>query len=334
MFHINTTRLRTLIVLSILVAMLPNISIAQTPAPINPDKSGTQFGTLRTNPPIPGPNQEVKIRLEAYGVDIGNARIIWSVDGVPQKEGYGITEFTTKTKALGEKMVVSVTAFTPVGRRIDQEVALEAAEVDILWEAQTYVPPFYKGKALPTHASKIKVTALPRLNTVVSDPKKYSYKWTINRTGVVGQGLGKNSTMIAAGKPKQKIVVGVEVAKLNESAKGQTTLDIETSEPRIDFYEDAPLLGVRTQSAIDFNSTIIGSEANIRAVPYYFSIDDYRNNKLRFEWLIDGRTPGINPGDLVTITNDMSGNIDLRIRNTSRLLQDAKKGALITLTDK
>jgi hypothetical protein len=159
--------------------LLPLAVLAQTQSlPISNQKVlSTKFSTLRTSPEFPGPNTKIKVRIEAYGVDIGNAKIIWSIDGVPTYEGNGLTEISFTTKNLGEKTVVTVTAFTTVGRRLDDEITIEPAEVDLLWEAKTYVPPFYKGKALPTYASDVRVTAMPRLGSVTADPNEYSYVW-------------------------------------------------------------------------------------------------------------------------------------------------------------
>src|SRR5688572_16598777 len=70
---------------------------------------------------------------------------------------------------------------------------LKAQEVDLLWQAETYTLPFYKGKALWSKESRVKLLAIPR-GPGVGNPLNLTYKWTKNGT-VLGNinGVGKNT---------------------------------------------------------------------------------------------------------------------------------------------
>jgi len=61
-----------------------------------------------------------------------------------------------------EQINRSISIILDSTHRIDKEIVIEPAQLDILWEStDSYVPPFYEGKALPSIESTIKVVALP-----------------------------------------------------------------------------------------------------------------------------------------------------------------------------
>src|SRR3990167_742525 len=66
-----------------------------------------------------------------------------------------------------------------------------AQSVDILWQGDTYTPPFYKGKSLWSNQSRITFVAIPQ---GLGNPASLNYKWTKNGT-VLGNinGIGKNT---------------------------------------------------------------------------------------------------------------------------------------------
>jgi len=70
---------------------------------------------------------------------------------------------------------------------------LRAQEVDILWQGETYTPPFYKGRALWSSQSRITFLAIPH-GAGIGNPANLTYRWTQNGT-VLGNinGIGKNT---------------------------------------------------------------------------------------------------------------------------------------------
>jgi len=71
--------------------------------------------------------------------------------------------------SLGEKKTVTIKVVSRRGGYLEEKITFQPALVDLMWEANTYTPPFYKGKALTSSKSSITVTAIPQLKT--SDKK-------------------------------------------------------------------------------------------------------------------------------------------------------------------
>jgi hypothetical protein len=299
---------------------------------------GTAFAALdlvniKTTPKTPGENQDVTISLEAYAADLDSAKIIWYVDKDPQKEGIAEKTFTVHTGELGQKMTVDIVIFTAAGAKIDKQIIIAPSEIDVLWEAQTFTPPFYKGKALPTFKSLIRVTAIPRWNALQSDPTQFSYKWTYNRTQGVGGGLGRNSVVVLAGWPDSQVPIAVETTLPEAKWIGYENKTIPTSNPKLLFYEQAPLLGIQYDHALSGVSNVSGNEFAIHAVPYFFSTDNYLNNELVYTWKINRNNvvAGMDPMKMMIPKQGKGAEsyaVGLRIQSPKRILQegDAQAG--------
>ena len=70
----------------------------------------------------------------------------------------------------------------------------------VAYEAlQSYVPPFYEGRSLPSTGAMVRVTALPQIsdNGVPLDPTSLSFVWFLNDTVLTSvSGTGKQSANI------------------------------------------------------------------------------------------------------------------------------------------
>jgi len=304
--------------------------------------------TFRTNPKTPGPSQLVTISIQSYAVDLESANLTWYVDKEVVANGIGEKNIQTMTKNLGETVTINVVILAANGARYDKQFLLRPIEIDLLWEADTFVPHFYKGKALPTYKSIVKLSAVPRFNAFSSDPSKYSYTWTTNQIQGLGQGLGKQSVLVPMKYSGSS--VPVEVTVIDSASDDQSTTTASTlsdggsaSErivavnPLILFYEDAPLLGIRSNRALSSAATTNGINFTLRAVPYFFSNDDIANTSLIYTWQQDRQklAPGIDPNVLVLGkegTAAQSSTIGLMIQNSKRILQSANAGVTVNFT--
>lgn len=322
----NISALMLLVVIGMVV---PTISFAAN------DVLDTLIST-RLSPKVPGANEDVTISINSYTMDIDGSNIIWYVNKDAFKNGVGLRTVTIHTGDFGERSVVDIVIMTPTGRKINKQIVVAPAEVDVLWEAQTYTPPFYKGKALPTYKSLVKVTAIPRFNSLTSDPSQYYYNWTYLRTLGVGKGLGKSSALVPMGFANTPIPVNVEVSLPTTDWVGSKLTTITATNPKLMFYEQAPLLGTQFNSGLPQKINGEGNQFIVRAVPYFFSTDDYDNGNLMYTWTVSSaqRVPGTDP---TTLTLKKSGTalqtfpVMLRIQNQKRVLQQGSAVSTITL---
>lgn len=286
------------------------------------------------SPETPGPNESIKVKLEAYGIDLGASSIIWVIDGTPVAEGVGIETYTITTKEVGVPTKLDIVITPPSKEVVKKSITIVPGEVDLLWEADTYVPPFYKGKALPTHASDVRFSAFPRFGNETNQSGVH-YRWVADRTRSVGDGVGRSSAIYKAAGKGRKIVMGVEVTDSKSGGTGRSTVEVSSVEPQVVFYEDRPLLGLSFERSLKNNTQIDGTTAVVRAVPYFFSTSDYVNGKLLYLWSSGGmRIPNnVQPNQVIVDSPGVAA-IELRIRNSVRVMQDTYRAIKFTLNNK
>lgn len=309
-------------------------------APLSVFAAGLDLIIISTNPKTPGPNEDVTITLNSYAVDLNTATIIWFVNKNPSKQGIAEKTLTIHTGDLGTKTIVDITILGNTGK-ISKQIVIAPAEVDMLWEAQTYTPPFYKGKALPSYKSLVRVTAIPRFNALTSDPSQFYYKWTYNKIQGAGEALGMNSIILPMGFDDSKIPVAVTVNLPGTDWSGYKLTNIPGHEAKLVLYEQAPLLGIQFNHALLTNQTPkvgTGNTFNIHAVPYYFSTDNLLNGELIYTWNVNNSNvvPGLDPLNMILTKQskaEESFTVSLRAQNPKRILQEGRARASIVLPE-
>src|SRR3989339_2090015 len=130
-------------------------------------------------PPNPAPNENVTINLKSYAYDLNSVLISWSLNGKASALGIGKKSFSTVAGKAGEEKNVVVTISLPDGTT-DTKITIKPSVMVLLWQANdSYVPPFYKGKAMPTLGSQIKIVAMPEIRngTQIVNSKNIVYVW-------------------------------------------------------------------------------------------------------------------------------------------------------------
>lgn len=292
--------------------------------------------TVAATPNTPSPGQKVTIAVNSYAINLDSADITWYVDKVPAKNGTGAKSLELITPNFGDPRIIDIVIMTIDKRRFDKQFTLKPLEVDILWEADTYTPPFYKGKALPTFKSLVKVSAIARFTGLTSNPLDYYYTWTMQGSTGLGEGLGRTSALVPMGWPNAQIPVKA-MATIGSDI-GSATQFVPAVDTKVLFYEQAPLLGVRFNKILPNSVTTSNSEFTIRAVPYFYSNDNMRNSELVYTWKQgNNRIPqGYNP-NLLTIKRGATAagatGISLSVQNRKRILQLGDTEAIINFTD-
>ena len=136
---------------------------------------------LNISPQYPSPNQDVNATLNSHVVNLNKANISWSVNDQEMSRGIGKKSFSFRVGDTGSLTVLSVTVETIEGQNILKTLTIRPAGVDILWQAyDSYVPPFYKGKALAPSQGTFKVVAIPNLvnQSGKVNINNLSYAWT------------------------------------------------------------------------------------------------------------------------------------------------------------
>ena len=244
------------------------------------------------DPENPAPNQNVTITLSSYVDDLHSTLVTWSVNGRKSTSGIDVTTFSVTAPLLGQAETVVATISLPDGD-LNETILIKPSIMVMLWQAEdSYVPPFYEGKALPTPSSEIKVVAMPEIKNGSGfiNSNNLVYTWQLDQNNQENDsGYGKNSFTYASDFLDDSNDVSVDVASLDQQSTTEGAVNIKTVAPKIDFYNDDPTLGPVWQQAMFGGYQILGNTAVIQAAPYFVSPKDFRIPFLTFTWSVNGQ---------------------------------------------
>ena len=294
-------------------------------------KAISDYLDIKVSPQTPGPNESVKITIESYLADLYKATMTWSLDGKIVEKGLGKMVFNFQNGPSGKTTRVSVTVTTNTGYTLTKEFLFTPVGITILWEADTYTPPFYKGKALMVPQARVRVAAVPDTAGPGSPlgAGNFVYTWKKNDTvWADASGYGKNVFSFVGPIPLSKIDVRVAVSSLDDSTKSELRVNVPLSRPFILFYEKHPLLGVLYNRPLGSEYALNKKEFSISAEPYFFSNEDPRTPTLKYNWEINGKTVQKH-SRTVTIRNDTGAKGDssvlLTMRGIAKTFQNASQ---------
>lgn len=262
-----------------LVAAAPLAYAQTTPAPIQ----------YVVSPETPGPNTQVTISASGIGSFLGSATITWSVDGKVVSSGIGARNLTFTTGSLGTQTHVHVDINSSTDGTFSNDWVFSPSSVNMLWEADTSVPPLYRGKALYSGGSTLRVVAFPSI--VVKGKglpsNSLSFQWTVNDSPAPQQsGLGQNSLVFAGDELQQQEDVAVTVY-YGASKVGFGEVIIPATAPQILVYDKDPLRGLLLDTALPSALSLSAKEFTIQAVPYFFANSSLLSGAAAYAWTLN-----------------------------------------------
>lgn len=298
----------------------------------NLESLGGQSGVLqiRTVPARPAPNQLVTIIIESFSTDLDRAGISWFLNNNLAKEASGQKSFSFKTGGPGSISNILIVVKTFGGEMIQETLNIRPASVDVLWEAESYTPPFYKGKSLYPFQGTVKVVALPNIITSgggTLNAKNLVYNWKVDgHPAAEASGYGKNFIFFTGDTPLKPATVTVEVSSTDQTYMAEGSTVLTPVQPGIVFYEDHPLLGVIREKALFGDITLRNEEVKIVAIPYFVSVKEREGSGLSYNWRMNNQkiTGSVDKSALAfrqekAVTG--SAAISLEIANSAKIFQ-------------
>ncbi|HEY4516982.1 MAG TPA: hypothetical protein VJG64_03475 [Candidatus Paceibacterota bacterium] len=176
------------------------------------------------------------------------------------------------------------------GAEVQEETT--PSPVDLLFDADSYVPPFYRGRALPSPGTNVHLHALARFagagGTAVPE-SKITYTW--RRDGrVVGDvsGLGRASVTLPAPTLFGTDTISVEASAADGSIYGGSSITISSIDPVPTLYQNHPLFGIEYYSALTDEATVPDVEMTFAAVPYFAAAVSPSDPQLTWRWSVNG----------------------------------------------
>ena len=202
--------------------------------------------------------------------------------------------------------------------------AQTTASIDLVWEASSYTPPLYAGKALSTTDGDVDVVAF--IPNYFGDPTQASYTWELNGY-VLGSlsGTGRSSLHISGSPFITDRSVRVTVSSRN-GQQGFGFVRIPSVKPRVVLYEDSALGGVLFSHALSNRiEATTDTDIVLTAYPYFFSTNK-RGSNLSYIWKVDGQNAETNSASFVA-RSEVAGTstVSIEARHTNRILEQASK---------
>jgi len=290
-------------------------------------------------PENPLPGQSVTISLTAYGSDINTADISWTVNGTVIQKGTGLNQFSFTAGNNGETKNVVATILFENQPEVIKTFNITPQEVSIIYEANSYTPPFYKGKGLYSLEGTVTFVAIPNLVSstgVKLNPNNLIYKWTIDGT-VLGSksGYGKNSLSYTGSILGKDALVMVDVTSQDKTTTGKGVVLLSVERPEVLLYEKNPLYGTLFNKELSSNGLSLGEkEITISAVPYSTSASNINGGNLSYSWLINSsKIPVPTSQNYVTFRNATgqkgSSLISVLVNNKDHFLQQMQNSLSI-----
>lgn len=286
------------------------------------NSSGASPLILSIYPQNPKPGETVRATLKSYSLDLNRSTISWRLGSKVLSSGIGETSVSFVVGASGVEQTLTATVNSSSGI-VSETVTFTPAEIDLIWEARSYTPPFYKGKALMPYQSNVVITAMP---ATAIDPNKLIYTWKEDgKTLGSVSGYGRRKIEIKTGIIMKPINVTVSVSSQDGSynASGKATIDMVSPKPV--FYTSSQLLGIQFNYGIDRNILMKTNEMKLKVIPYYFS-NQYKHTapNLGYKWSINGIDTGRVGEQTLTVRHpDVTGSslVSVKIENTESILQ-------------
>ena len=323
-------------ILSFLLGIFFTVANAQTDESILnaiPDVIQEQVD-ISLDPQVPPPNSPVTITLGSYGNNLDAASIKWSLNGKVIQTGTGDKVLKMTTGNAGEISKIVVSLIPNDGPPFSQTVTIVPENLDLLWQSDGYVPPFYQGKALYPSQGKITFLAMP--DFIAPDgtsipAKNLIYKWTKDNT-VLGSlsGYGQNTLDLTGEAIMGSVQVQVDVQNQDGSLHASKVIEVGPSDTEALIYQTNSLLGVLFNKAVLADFNLNGKEGTFEAYPYFFSTNTRNNPSLSYNWGMNNSSINVpSTQDNMTFRNDngSTGNsiVSVNISTVGKILQSASK---------
>lgn len=295
-----------------------------------------------TNPQYPGAFENVALRTSSDYIDLNRYYHAWFVDGVQVLAGIGERSVVVKTKGYGQRTTV-VILIQLADTLIKKSFYFEPQDATLVWEAyDSYVPPFYQGKKLPTREGVIKAVAIPNFkngNKTSVRPEDAVYRWSRNENNIPeANGYGRDAFFFKNNKSRSTETIRVSVSNTDNTSEAIASMTIPLYNPKILFYEKNLATGIVSS----FSKKGLGlnaPETTVIAEPFFFSA--YTNpSSLNFQWELNKQPISIADSknkNSITLKNpggSGTSEIQLGITNPQTLFQSASALLPIVFTNK
>ncbi len=292
------------------------------------------------SPTYPKPNSDVLLEAKLKNSDDSISDIEWVENGeVFEKEKEKIKVHLSE---IGTSRNITAIVKTTLGKILFSDITLIPQNVALLIEPETYTPPFYKGRAINSALSKIRLSAIPLLSKpdlTLYKSSELNYIWKKNNT-IIKKGVGLSNITIQGPDFAESYIITLEVYKPDNYKPFTTGIILSQHNPKVALYQKKPLLGVDYTEAIKNKSVVRGPDPEIVAEPYFMNVKNKNSETLQYDWSINQKKLKTDIKIPFSITlqpdesiQDKSFILSITVKNISQTLQKAGESVRIQLAD-
>lgn len=281
--------------------------------------------TISLEPAAPEPYSQVTLTLVSYDLNVDTSMVVWKVAGKEVKRGLGESSLTLSTGAVGVAIPVTATVSDVNGTVITSSVTVDPESVSLVWEApESYVPPFYEGKSLPSDGAAVRITAVPNMTVPASS---LSYTWFVEDEAISSaSGAGKQTLLTNLDTLTDATNIRV-VVRSPQGGVAEKTISLSPHEIMPMIYSYDELLG--TNFTTSFKRRLeLAKDITLSLEPFYFSAKGGLDTTASYAWYIDGLPVTPQEKTLLTLRPKAktSGvrNLSIMLKNSRRRLQEAE----------
>lgn len=245
---------------------------------------------LIADPQSPSPGQQVTIITQATSFDTQRTRYLWTVDGEsrPDLSGLGKNSYIFTAAEVGSTKRINVEAQPISDRAVTASLTVYTTDIAMTWTADTYIPKWYKGKALPIPNSMVRVAAIPTIiiEGITIPAEKLIYTWEKNGERIL-MGIGKQ--ILEFQEPEQSwqiptIVLTIE--DIERRIQKEARVMVASQTPQAVIYQSFPLGGIEFRRGTSAFLPISPGIIDVQIEPFFFN----KQSKYDFsyEWLVQG----------------------------------------------
>jgi len=301
-------------VLLMLLLVMPSLNFAQ----VLPELVTADDIVVELDPRVPGPYEKVDLTLKSFVINPDTSYITWIENGENVGAETGLKQMTVTTGDIGEPVFIEIRIRYQQLDEVVKRIRLQPGSLDLLWQAEnSYTPPFYRGKALPSSESTLKVLALP---FDFSDNDQYNYVWEYQaQVDQAASGFRQNIYRIDNRFFDKGFLIDVTATRRDGGFQATKELSLPRYDPEVHFI-----------------AYINDDYVLVEAVPYYFSTNFFSRDVL-LEWEIDRVPYFSDPSDdlrynqifLSPADGSGSSRVEAKILHDTKLLQEAERGITV-----
>ena len=275
-----------------------------------PNTDGRIVISMTPESPLPG----VYVRLSAASatIDLQKSDVTWYADTAVIAQGTGVTEAAVSAGPAGGVVDIVVIALAADGTTASGEAFIRPTEVGIIWESDSYTPPFYRGRALPSAGTRVRAQAIARFKLPGGGPVPESditYTWRRNGSVIAtASGRGRSFAVFPAPTLFGTDAIEVEAVSADGTLSGKARVNIPSVEPVLVLYEDHPVFGIFYHKAFGQTTTVKDAEVTFAAIPYFAEAGSPDDPQLVYGWRVNGQSVAADyarPSE-ITINSDKS----------------------------